>query len=80
MVRVVMQSEEAGAMDFSAFIWDKGVEPLALVFGVPRSTIYSWARRNNIPRKRWDRLMEAYPKLRYRHLVEMEGASREKAA
>ncbi len=65
---------------FSDLITQKGVRTLALVFGVPRVTVYGWRRRNHIPRSRWDRLMELCPDLKYRHLVEMERASRERAA
>ncbi len=61
-------------MDFYDFINEKGVKVLAAVFDCPPSTIYSFARRNCIPRKRWDRLIEVYG-LKYRDLVDMERAS-----
>lgn len=66
-------------MMFTDFIEEKGVTPLALVFGVPSATVYSWKRRGTIPRDRWDRLMEVYPKLTYRQLRDMEIASKLRA-
>lgn len=62
-------------MTFAEFINEKGVRLLALGFDVPESTIYSWSRRNIIPRSRWDRLMELYPRLRYSNLRDMENES-----
>lgn len=61
---------------FSQFISEKGVRALAIVFDVPIQTIYSWKRRNAVPRVRWDRLIEVYPEITYRRLREMEAASR----
>lgn len=61
---------------FAEFIEEKGVKPLAIAFGVPMPTIYSWKARNRIPRDRWDRLLELYPKLTYPKLRDMEIASR----
>ena len=59
---------------FADFIADKGARPLAIVFGVSIQTIYSWKRRNLVPRSRWDRFMEVYG-ISYRRLREMEAAS-----
>lgn len=61
---------------FSDFIEQKGVKTLAIVFGAPVQTIYSWKRRNAIPRERWDKLLELYPRLSWQKLREMESASR----
>lgn len=63
---------------FSDFIEEKGVRALAVVFDVPMQTIYSWKRRNMVPRDRWDRLMEVWPVLTYRRLRDMEIESKSK--
>lgn len=62
-------------MTFAEFISERGVRPLAVAFGVPETTIYSWSYRNCIPRKRWDRLMELYPRLKWQDLRRMESHS-----
>ena len=65
-----------GCTMFSDFIDEKGVRPLSLVFGVSIFTIYSWRRRNNIPRDRWDTILSNYPRMTWRRLVDMEVSSR----
>ena len=59
-------------MDFGEFIDTHGVKALSIVFGVPASTVYGWSRHRRIPRRNWDRLLEAFPKYGWRDLVEME--------
>jgi hypothetical protein len=65
---------------FAQFIDEKGPRALSIIFGLPIQTIYSWRRRNLIPRRRWDRLIEAYPHLSYKRLREIEAASRSDVA
>lgn len=62
-------------MTFADFIEEKGVKPLSLVFGVSLFTVYSWRRRGTLPRSRWDRLLECYPRLTRAQLYEIERAS-----
>ena len=63
-------------MTFADFIAEKGSRALAIVLGVSEGTTRSWASRNGIPRDHWDRLMEVYPRLKYRDLRDMESASK----
>jgi hypothetical protein len=65
---------------FSDFIAECGVKPLALVCGVSPSTIRAWKSLNHIPARRWAAILEAYPKVKWRDLVDMDYASRQKVA
>jgi hypothetical protein len=56
---------------FADFITARGVRSLATLFGVPIHTVYSWRRRNLIPRTRWDVLIDAYG-LSWAELRDME--------
>lgn len=60
---------------FSDFIEEKGVKTLSIVFGVPIQTVYSWKLRGKIPRDRWDRLLELYPRLSWQKLRAMEAGA-----
>ena len=59
-------------MTFAEWIAEKGVKTLSLATGWPEGTIYAWSSRGWVPRDRWDRLLELYPKLTYRQLRDME--------
>lgn len=65
---------------FSEFIAQCGVRPLALVCGVSPSTIGAWKCRNHVPPRHWAAILTAYPKLKWRDLVDMDHASRNRQA
>lgn len=68
-----------GANNFSEFIATKGVKSLEFVTGTPANTIYSWTRRDLIPRKVWPELMRGYPDVTLAHLMLWESASKPQA-